>query len=328
MLQMINRRMEKALPFIVPSSVIVGVLFAPVFVHYASFVPWVFALITFAGSLRLSFSALKQALFHPIPMITVLFLLHVFMPLWALGIGHLFFRGDHSTVLGLLLAVVIPTGVTSFIWVAILRGNLAFALAVILIDTFLSPFLVPGSLLVFAGNRVEIDAWKMMSGLFFMIIFPSLLGMIVNQWAKKETKASLEAVLSPVSKIALALVVMMNSAVVSPYLIHPNRTLFSIGFVVLLIASSGYFFSWMAARLLKFSQTDAIALTFTGGMRNISAGAVLAATYFPPKVSIPVVLGMLFQQVLASLYGKFLGKHSNRETLSSLGAIRTERSGR
>lgn len=151
-----------------------------------------------------------------------------------------------------------------------------------------------------------------MSGLFFMIILPSLLGMTVNQWAKKETKTSMEAVLSPVSKIALALVVMMNSAVVSPYLSHPNRTLFSIGFVVLLIASSGYFFSWIAAKLLKFSQTDAIALTFTGGMRNISAGAVLAAAYFPPKVSIPVVLGMLFQQVLASLYGKFLGKMGHK----------------
>ncbi|MGG3999260.1 bile acid:sodium symporter family protein [Anoxybacillus kestanbolensis] len=308
MLQKMNRRMEKALPFIVPSSVIVGVLFAPVFAGYSSFVPWIFALITFAGSLRLSFSALKQALFHPIPMVAVLFMLHVFMPLWAFGIGHIFFRGDSFTIIGLMLAVVIPTGVTSFIWVSILRGNLALALAVILIDTFLSPFIVPGSLVVFAGNRVEIDVWKMMSGLFFMIILPSLLGMMVNQWAKKETKTSMEAVLSPFSKIALSLVVMINSAVVSPYLSHPNRTLFSIGFVVLLIASSGYFFSWMVAKLLKFSQTDAIALTFTGGMRNISAGAVLATAYFPPKVSIPVVLGMLFQQVLASLYGQLLEK--------------------
>jgi BASS family bile acid:Na+ symporter len=64
----------------------------------------------------------------------------------------------------------------------------------------------------------------------------------------------------------------------------------------------------MAGRLLKFQQDDIITLTFTGGMRNISAGAVLAITYFPPQVAVPVVLGMLFQQVLASFYGRMLEK--------------------
>ena len=44
-------------------------------------------------------------------------------------------------------------------------------------------------------------------------------------------------------------------------------------------------------------------MMFSGGMRNISAGAVLAISYFPPAVAVPVVLGMLFQQTLASLYG-------------------------
>lgn len=48
---------------------------------------------------------------------------------------------------------------------------------------------------------------------------------------------------------------------------------------------------------------------FSGGMRNISAGAVLAVSYFPPAVAVPVVLGMLFQQTLASIYGFAINRY-------------------
>ena len=47
-------------------------------------------------------------------------------------------------------------------------------------------------------------------------------------------------------------------------------------------------------------------------MRNISAGAVLATTYFPAAVAVPVVLGMLFQQMLASFFGYSLDKYYHR----------------
>ncbi|KAF6510364.1 Bile acid sodium symporter [Geobacillus stearothermophilus] len=35
---------------------------------------------------------------------------------------------------------------------------------------------------------------------------------------------------------------------------------------------------------------------------------MLCMSYFPPPVSVPVVLGMLFQQVLASMYHRLLDK--------------------
>lgn len=51
-------------------------------------------------------------------------------------------------------------------------------------------------------------------------------------------------------------------------------------------------------------------LRINGGMRNISAGAVLAVTYFPAPVAVPVVLGMVFQQMMASLVGLVLGRQA------------------
>ena len=51
-----------------------------------------------------------------------------------------------------------------------------------------------------------------------------------------------------------------------------------------------------------------VTLVFTGGMRNIALGVIIATTYFPSKVAMPVVFGMLFQQVLASVFSKVIQK--------------------
>ncbi|MCG6796581.1 bile acid:sodium symporter family protein [Geobacillus sp. YHL] len=308
MWQTINRRLEKVLPLLTPASVAIGLWLSKELHDYAELVPWLFAFMTFSGSLRLRLADLKEALIHPRPIAAALCLLHLVVPLWAFGLGHLFFGSDRLTVIGFVLATAIPTGVTSFIWVSIGRGNLALALSVILIDTFLSPVVVPLTLLLFAGSAVEIDVWQMMLGLFFMIILPSLGGMFVSERLSNQVNERLAMVLSPFSKLALVLVVMINSAVVAPYFGHASGRLLFMALLVLVIASSGYFLSWMTARWLRFAPADIIALTFTGGMRNISAGAVLAMTYFPPAVSVPVVLGMLFQQVLASIYHRLLNK--------------------
>ncbi len=48
-------------------------------------------------------------------------------------------------------------------------------------------------------------------------------------------------------------------------------------------------------------------------MRNISAGAVLAVSYFPAPVAVPVVLGMLFQQVLAALSGRLVQNYYQKK---------------
>ncbi|MCI4139590.1 bile acid:sodium symporter family protein, partial [Bacillus vallismortis] len=82
----------------------------------------------------------------PIPMILALFVLHIIMPLFAWGSGHLIFKGDPLTITGLTLAVVIPTGITSLIWAAMYKGNVGLTLSIILVVTVLSPLIVPLSL--------------------------------------------------------------------------------------------------------------------------------------------------------------------------------------
>jgi len=305
MLQTLNKFLGKWMPLLTPFSVVIGVLLSGILHPLSFLVPWIFAFMTFIGSLTSNFKSVKYTLTHPLSLLLTLFILHIATPLWAFLIGHLFFHHDPYTITGLTLAVVIPTGITSVIWVNLYKGNIALTLAIILVDTLLSPFVVPLSMQLFVGEAVQLEVWGMMKGLFGMIVLPSIIGMLVNQFSKEQAIAWSKS-LAPFSKIGLVLVVSINSSVVAPYLLQIDKHFIQVGLTAFFIALSGYLFSWLLGIITKRSKEEIVSMIYSGGMRNISAGAVLAVGFFPGPVAIPVVIGMLFQQILAALYGYFI----------------------
>ena len=313
MMQKLNKQLEKIMPLITPVSVVIGVLLSAYLKDFSFLIPWIFAFMTFAGSLSSNFQSLKEVMIHPFPIFLAMLILHALMPLWAWGVGHIAFSGDVYTITGLILGMVIPTGITSFIWVSIYKGNIPLVLSIILIDTLLSPILVPFSLSLFVGQRVELDFISIMKGLLGMIVIPSIIGMLLNQATKGKINDQLGSRLAPFSKMSIGIVVMLNGSVVAPYLKNINLKLISITLTVFFIALTGYLFSFLLGRLMKRDRDTVITLTFSGGMRNISAGAVLAVSFFPAAVAVPVVVGMLFQQVLASSNGHFLDRFYNKK---------------
>lgn len=315
MLLKLNKQLEKIMPLITPTSVVLGVLLSVYIKDFTYLIPWIFAFMTFAGSLNSNFKSLSDVVRHPLPIFAAMVLLHILMPIWAWGVGHITFQGDIFTITGIVLGMAIPTGVTSFIWVSIYKGNIPLTLSIILIDTLLSPLIVPYCLSLLIGERIEMDVLGIMQGLVGMIVVPSILGMVLNQLLKGDVTKKLSSTLAPFSKISIGIVVMLNGAVIAPYLKEINLKLISITLVVFFIAVTGYVFSFLIGKLIRSDRDTVVSLTFSGGMRNISAGAVIAVTYFPPAVAVPVVVGMLFQQILASFTGYFMGRYFNKKRI-------------
>ncbi|GIO08466.1 hypothetical protein J31TS6_44940 [Brevibacillus reuszeri] len=310
----INKMLEKIMPLLTPSSVVIGVLAGSHLQPYTFLSPWVFAFMTFVGSLGSGFKEFAKVLTRPFPLIANLLILHALMPLVAWGTASLFYPDDIHVVTGFILAALIPTGITSFLWSSIYMGNIALTLSIILIDTMLSPFIVPLGMSLFLGAKVEMDMALMMQGLFFMIVLPSLIGMLLNQLTGGKVKTTLAPKLAPFSKLGMGVVVAINSSVVAPYLSTLDAKLLGMAGVVLLLAIIGYLMGWFIAKCSGWDRGVIVTLTFNSGMRNISAGAVIATSYFPAAVALPVVLGMLFQQTLASTFGKFLEIVEKRPT--------------
>ena len=146
----------------------------------------------------------------------------------------------------------------------------------------------------------------MMSDMLVEIALPALAGMVVNDLSHGWGKRVLSPAIAPAAKIALVLVILSNSTGVSPYIRNLTPTLVGVTVFIGLFATSGYFWGLVISRLWKRPRETQITMTFQTGMRNISAGAVVAAQYFPGEVMFPVIIGTLFQQVLAACFGNFL----------------------
>ena len=99
-------------------------------------------------------------------------------------------------------------------------------------------------------------------------------------------------------------VVISNSSKVAPYIRHMNGQRVAVAVTILVLAASGYAIGLLVAKLWKKDHETSISMMYGNGMRNISVGAVIAAAYFPGEVMFPVMIGTLFQQVLAAFYGK------------------------
>lgn len=307
-----NVFIEKWMPLVTPSCLFIGVIFAAWLGRFAPLVPWLFAFMTFAGSLSSGFRDMKKIAMHPISLIVVLLILHIVVPVTAFLVGSLIFD-DPLLVTGIVLEFIVPTGIVSLVWVNIYHGNSALTLSIILIDTLVAPFLVPFSLHVLMGSAVEISVAGMMKDLVLMIAVPALLAMALNHATRGRVKHTLSPKLAPFSKIGLILVVIINSTKVAPFFSQMTPALLLVTLVIFLLAVSGFFWGFLASKIFKEDNDGRVSMIFNSGMRNISAGAVIAGQYFPPEVMFPVMIGTLFQQILAAMAGFCLDRLASRE---------------
>lgn len=303
-----NAFVEKWMALVTPLCLFTGVLFAAQFGRVLFLVPYVFAFMTFCGSLGSKFSDIGRVVQHPLPLFISLLVLHLALPLLALAAGSLFFPQNPYIITGMVLEFVVPSAVVSAMWVSIYRGSTPFTLSVILIDTLLAPFCVPLSLHLFVGSNVQVDTVGMMKELLLMVAIPALLAMSLNQFTGGAVKQTLSPKLAPFGKLALMMVVCANSSKVAPFIRNMTPRLFAVAGAILLLAVMGYALGWASAALQKQKRELAVSMTFSCGMRNISAGAVIAAAYFPAEVMFPVMIGTLFQQVLAACFAQLLTK--------------------
>ncbi|MFJ6209531.1 bile acid:sodium symporter family protein [Lysinibacillus sp. NPDC092081] len=311
MLNSFNNYLQEWMPVLTPLSLVIGVLLGNVGHQFLFLMPWLFAFMTFVGSLNMNFEGLKSIQKYPKVILIVIAFLHLIMPIWAYFVSTVIFH-DHLLTIGFVLAVAIPTGVTSFIWVNICKGHLALCLAIILIDTLISPVVIPTLLHVVVGKTIEINTTGLILDLFWMIVVPSLVGVAMNEFTKGNITLTLGKKLAPFAKLSLFCIVMINGSSIASYIKNISWELVCIILIVFILAVSGYVLCLVLGHILWKNLSIVTMFVFTGGMRNISIGVVIATTYFPAKAVMPVVFGMLFQQVLASFFSRVMEKYQRK----------------
>ncbi|MGE5549311.1 MAG: bile acid:sodium symporter family protein [Bacteroidota bacterium] len=305
----VNRLLERHMFVVIFSGMLLGWCY-PGLEALKATVPFLFGYMTFVTALNTSWRGILGVVSLPGPVLRIIALLHVAMPLFSLVLARFTLGISNPFTVGLVLAVIIPIGVTSVIWTGLAKGEGPLALTAVTIDSLFSPFLVPASVWLFLGHTVRFDSTGLMLGLLWMIVLPTLAGVTVHDLSRGSAGPRWAPVNGPLSKLCLILVVAVNVAAAHGILGGTEYAILPVLGLLFLQALAGYLLGYASGKALGYTAERVSAFTFCVGMRNISAGIVIALRYFSPQATVPVVLAMLFQQPLASLFHRRLIRHN------------------
>ncbi|WP_409345325.1 bile acid:sodium symporter family protein [Paenibacillus sp. MBLB4367] len=274
---------------------------------YTEWAPYLFAFMTFVMAMGCSPQQVKQAMRMPLVMLVTLLLVHIAAPLAAYGLGAAVYGPDSPYVIGFVLFAIIPLGVSSILWVGMAEGNIPLALTLVVLDSALSPFVVPAEIALFFGADISFDHTKVMGDLLIIVVIPTILGVLVNHFSRSRAKSWSAPVAGPASKLAMYAVVAINAAAIEPYMKDLKADLpLMIPLVVFLVVVC-YVLGFAGAWLFRKPELT-VTLLYAAGMRNISLGIVLGLGYFEPKAAVPVVISTLIQQPMATVMHKLVAR--------------------
>jgi predicted Na+-dependent transporter len=302
----LNARLERLMPVLTPLGVLLGFVLPRVVIQLRPLIPWIFGIITLSGALKLKAREFGLTLRSPLPILVSLFSSHVIMPLAALLIASLIFRGDTDTISGYILVYSVPTAVSGFIWVSMYKGDNALALALILIATLAAPLVVPGTMSLLLGARVDLDMTGIAVSLVMMVVVPTIIGVAANEISRGKVPQAISPYLNPLAKVCLLLVVAANASVVAPKIRFNDPKVWLVAGMCIFFAALGYVLSKITGVICRLSAEKRVTIFFSAGLRNISAATTIAIEFFPEAAALPALLGIVFQQTMAAIMGKVL----------------------
>lgn len=299
-----------------PLAVAAGVIFPGFFGHIENYITLLFAFMTFQGSLNNTFKSLGETFRHPLNMVAIILTSMVFMPVLVHVIASVIFAGNTDLITGATLEYTVPVAVVSFMWVGMFEGDLSLTLATILISTVICPFTIPFSLQLLLGATVKVDAVSMMTKMIVMVAIPAIAGMLLNELTHGWGHETLSPAITPATRVVNVLIIAANSSEMADDVRNMTPALFGMAAFVCVYCIFGFVLGFVIARARKLSAPQLVASCYCTGLRNISAGCVIAAEFFGGSVVFPVMMGTLFQQILAGFFGNFMTSYIEKNALA------------
>ena len=301
-----NMFLGKHMALLTICSVAFGIAVPSVLSPLTPAVPFLFAVITFQGALGNTAKNVARVFRHPKLMIAIIVASAFVVPCAARLVGGVFFSHDPDILAGIVLEYCVPVAVLSVMWTAMSKGNTALSLSTVLVSTVLAPLTLPLMMQLLMGTIVAVDVMGLLYSTLLMVALPALAGIGVNEATHGRGASTLAPVMAPFCKVLALVIIGTNSTSIADYMRHLTFEAFGVIALILALAIAGYVLGIGVGKVLGESHEDIVTACLAVGMRNISAGAVIAAQFFAPATVFPVLAGTLFQQVLAATFTRGL----------------------
>ncbi|HEY8343856.1 MAG TPA: bile acid:sodium symporter family protein [Bacillota bacterium] len=308
----LNSFLEKKPYLIVTTSLILGFAFPDFFIFLKPLVPWVFALYTLTQALKTSLRDLERVFSSPLPLLLILLCVHGISPLFAFFLGKFAFGPDSPFFTGLVLTSAIPIAVSSTLWVGLAGGHLPLALSAVAIDSLLCPLTVPFLISLFLKKSVDFDASSLILSLLQMVLIPTLIGVLIHELTKGRNKTTRAHWRGLYAKFSLSFIIAVNIASAQTQSLSINLP--GLFLVILTFLLFNMTLGYWVARLMGYSPVLTRTFIFVIGLRNNGVGIVIALSYFPPEVALPLIATILLQQPVSSIILPLLNKKTESST--------------
>lgn len=240
-------------------------LFFPKTVSFikTSYVNYLLMIVMFGMGLTLKLEDFKVVFIRPKDIIIGAIAQFTIMPLLAFLLS-IAFKLPPELAVGVILVGTCPGGTSSNVMTYLAKGDVALSVGMTSVSTILAPFATPLLTLLYAGQKVDVNAVSMFISIVQVVIFPIALGFIINKFLYKFTN-SIKEILPLISVLAIVAIV---AAVVSAN----SQRLMQVGYLVIIVVvlhnSLGYLLGYMLAKLFRLNNAKCKAVSIEVGMQN------------------------------------------------------------
>ena len=265
-------------------------LFFPKTVNFikTSYVNYLLMIVMFGMGLTLKLEDFKVVFTRPKDIIIGAIAQFTIMPLLAFLLS-IAFKLPPELAVGVILVGTCPGGTSSNVMTYLAKGDVALSVGMTSVSTILAPFATPLLTLLYAGQKVDVNAVSMFISIVQVVILPIALGFIINKFFYKFTN-SIKEILPLISVLAIVAIV---AAVVSAN----SQRLMQVGYLVIIVVvlhnSLGYLLGYMLAKLFRLNNAKCKAVSIEVGMQNSGLATSLAATHFA-SMALATVPGAIF----------------------------------
>ncbi|MFC2386074.1 bile acid:sodium symporter family protein [Treponema socranskii] len=275
-----------------------------------SWINWLLGIVMFGMGLTLKVSDFKVVFSRPKDIIIGFIAQFTLMPLIAFLLTKAFNLPTEIAV-GVILVGTCPGGTSSNVMTYLSKGDVPLSVGMTAVSTLFAPLMTPLLTLLYAGQRVDVNAVAMFLSIVKVVLLPITLGLVCNYFFEKVTR-EIVRILPLISTIAI---IMIIASVVSANSARLKTVGVMVVIVVILHNLLGYAAGFGVGKLLRLNTTKCRALSIEVGMQNSGLATSLAATHFAqyPLATIPGAVFSVWHNISGAVYANFLAnRHPDR----------------
>ena len=268
-----------------------------------SWINWLLGIVMFGMGLTLKMSDFKVVFSRPKDIIIGFIAQFTLMPFIAFVLTKAFQLPTEIAV-GVILVGTCPGGTSSNVMTYLSKGDVPLSVGMTAVSTLFAPLMTPLLTLLYAGQRVDVNAVAMFLSIVKVVLVPIALGLVCNYFFGKVTR-EIVRILPLISTLAI---IMIIASVVSANSGRLKTVGAMVVVVVVLHNLLGYATGYGVGKLLRLDATKCRALSIEVGMQNSGLATSLAATHFAqyPLATIPGAVFSVWHNISGAVYANFL----------------------